>query len=315
MRLYRTSLFLCLVALLGGCQDTDVSEDWQRQVPIELRAVAPDLSAQTKAAEGFSFKTSVFCSTRKGDYAGLGEEIAGKWKEYEWSENTEVVSTKPEGMGDVTLTNKYYPRYGDNVYLVAVSPQKEDANKDGTLSYALTGKEDLMYAAEISGNRWEVSRLGSLTYVHLLTQLVFKAKKHEAGGLDVKVTKITVKNVPTTVSLPLATGEAAFSGTSEVDLTIADATVNSAETPTDLGCLYLPPLPKSDDAQITIETSIGTFSDVSITMSGTKPEGNFQAGVSHEIMLDIRDKALGISSVEVSEWKHTYVDGSLDLID
>lgn len=315
MRLYRTSLFLCLTALLGGCQDTDVSEDQRQQVPIELRAVAPGLFAQTKAAAGSSFKTSVFCSTRKGDYAGLGEEIAGKWKEYEWSENTEVVSTKPEGMGDITLTNKYYPRYGDNVYLVAVSPQKEDANKDGTLSYTLTGKEDLMYAAEISGNRWEVSRLGSLTYVHLLTQLIFKAKKHEAGGLDVKVTKITVKNVPATVSLPLATGEATFSGKSTIEHSISDATVKSAETSTDLGCLYLPPLPKAGDAKITIETSIGTFSDVSVTMSGTKPEDNFQAGVSHEITLDIHDKALGISSVEVSEWNSTYVDGSLDLID
>lgn len=312
MRSYPTYLFLSLAVLLGGgCQDTDVPGSQQLQVPIELRAVAPGLSAQTKAT-GTPFETTVFCSTRKGNYASLGQEAVGKWKAYEWHQDTQV-----DEAGNVGLTDKIYPVYGDNVYVVAVAPQIADTDADGTLSYTLTGKEDLMYASEIEGNRWDVSRLGSLTYAHLLTQLVFKAKKKDARGLDVTIRKITAQSQPIAVSLPLATGQAQFTGSADVSLTPPDGGVRvtlSTET-TDVGCLYLPPLPSKGEAQITIETSIGTFSNVSVTMGSQIAEENFQAGVSHVITLEIYDKALGISSVEVSDWNPTYVEGSLDLID
>lgn len=308
-----------MAALLeGGCQDSDVPGSQQpEEVPIELKVVAPGLSTWTKAESSASFQTTVFCSTREGDYAALGQDASGKWKAYEWALATDVTSS-----GEVTLADKYYPPYGDNVYLVAVSPQITDTDDDGTLSYTLTGKEDLMYAPEIFGNRWEVSRLGTLTYQHLLTQLVFKARKREAGGLEVKVKKITVKGVAATVTIPLATGEATFAGSgtpanlSDITLDLQEGkNVGASQTEAiDLGCLYLPPFPQASEAKITVETSIGTFTDVSITMGDTQEADNFAAGVSHVITLDISDQSLGISSVEVAEWTPEYVDGNLDLI-
>lgn len=305
--------------LNGGCQDTDVPGSQRpEEVPIELRVAAPGLSAWTKAESSASLQTTVFCSTREGDYAALGQDASGKWKAYEWAQATDVT-----GSDEVTLTDKYYPPYGDNVYLVAVSPQIEDTDADGTLSYTLTGKEDLMYAPEISGNRWEVSRLGTLTYHHLLTQLVFKARKREAGGLDVTVRKITVKDVTATVTIPLATGEATFAGSGTPSANLSDITldlqggkkVEASQTEAiDLGCLYLPPFTQASGAKITVETSIGTFTDVSITMGGAKEADNFAAGVSHVITIDISDQSLGISSVEVAAWNPSYVDGNLDLV-
>ena len=156
----------------------------------------------------------------------------------------------------------------------------------------------------------------SLNYAHLLTQLVFKAKKHDAGGLEVKVNKIIVKSIPPAVNVPLATGKATFSGTSDVTLQPTDnATVGPSNVgPIDLGCLYLPPTPDPGNVKITVETSIGTFTDVSVKMGDEISEDNFKPGFSHVITLDIYDASLGISSVEVAEWTPSYVDGNLDLI-
>ena len=155
-----------------------------------------------------------------------------------------------------------------------------------------------------------------MNYAHLLTQLVFKAKKHDAGGLEVKVNKIIVKSIPTAVNVPLATGKATFSGTSDVTLQPTDnATVGPSNVgPIDLGCLYLPPTPDPGNVKITVETSIGTFTDVSVQMGDEISEDNFKPGFSHVITLDIYDASLGISSVEVAEWTPSYVDGNLDLI-
>ena len=331
-------LLLMAAGCLSCCSDSNEKESGMLSSEglIELRADYPGLSVGTKAIAK-EFQTTLFCVARSGDYTGLSErfstpvtDITSDWQNAvfyeEWVEREATVATNGTISWDAGRVH-HYPRMGGNVYLVGLSPIAKDNSYDSdadTVAYTLDGHMDLMYSGPLVGNKWDGYRFSgntdptkdrSLAYKHLLTQLIFKAKKHEAGGLDVKVTKITVKNVPATVSLPLATGEATFSGTSIVEHSISDATVKSAETPTDLGCLYLPPLPKAGDAKITIETSIGTFSDVSVTMSGTKPEDNFQAGVSHEITLDIHDKALGISSVEVSEWNSTYVDGSLDLID
>ena len=90
------------------------------------------------------------------------------------------------------------------MYLVGVSPVAGDNSYDateGTVSYTLDGHMDLMYAGPLAGNKWDGNRFTgntvagveanrSLNYAHLLTQLVFKAKKHDAGGLEVKVNKI-----------------------------------------------------------------------------------------------------------------------------
>ena len=68
-----------------------------------------------------------------------------------------------------------------------------------------------------------------------------------------KVNKIIVKSIPTAVNVPLATGEAVFSGSSEVILEPAgNATVGASNAgPIDLGCLYLPPTPDPGNVKIT----------------------------------------------------------------
>ena len=316
--------------------------------PIELRATYADTSISTKAevGEAEAFKTTLFCVTRLDaitgvpDYTSLADrfstpvsDVTTSWADAvfyeEWVERTADVAVGGSISWDASRKH-HYPRMGANVYLVGVSPVAGDNSYDaaeGTVSYTLDGHMDLMYAGPLAGNKWDGNRFTgntvagveanrSLNYAHLLTQLVFKAKKHDAGGLEVKVNKIIVKSIPTAVNVPLATGEAVFSGSSEVILEPAgNATVGASNVgPIDLGCLYLPPTPDPGNVKITVETSIGTFTDVSVKMGDEISEDNFKPGFSHVITLDIYDASLGISSVEVAEWTPSYVDGNLDLI-
>ena len=221
--------------------------------------------------------------------------------------------------------NPTYPENGDWLYLIAVAPQASSYSEDeGKVTYTLAGQTDLMYASQISGNRWDGSRFvntdGSgtpLTYKHLLTQLTFKAMKKVTGGLSVKVKKITVTTT-NSVTLALTNGETSFSGSGELFLELPDdGTEISGTTATPLpGSLLLPPLTGTSDAyKLTVETSIGTFKDLEITPQSAGGNLSFAGGTSHEITLNIGDKELGISSVTVSGWVPVIQNDDLNLVE
>ena len=221
--------------------------------------------------------------------------------------------------------NPTYPENGDWLYLIAVAPKASSYSEDeGKVTYTLAGQTDLMYASQISGNRWDGSRFSNtdgtgtpLTYKHLLTQLTFKVMKKVTGGLSVKVKKI---NVTTTnsVTLALTNGETSFSGSGELSLELPDGgTEISGTTATSLSnSLLLPPLTGTSDAyKLTVETSIGTFKDLEITPQSAGGNLSFAGGTSHEITLNIGDKELGISSVTVSEWVPVVKNDDLNLVE
>ena len=317
----RQRIYLLLfpaLLLVSGCSDSEQSEP--EQVPIELHAQG-DATVETKAdadqAITKAFGTTVFASMRSGDYTGLTSPANVK----EWKIDTEVQTN-----GTVPLSeNPTYPENGDWLYLIAVAPKASSySGNDGKVTYTLTGQTDLMYASQISGNRWNGSRFvntdGSgtpLTYKHLLTQLTFKAMKKVTGGLTVKVKKITVTTT-NSVTLALTDGETSFSGSGELFLELPDdGTEISGTTATSLSnSLLLPPLTGTSDVyKLTVETSIGTFKDLEITPQSDGENLSFAGGTSHEITLNIGDKELGISSVTVSEWVPVVKNDDLNLVE
>lgn len=191
------SIYLLLVpALLSVSSCSDPEHSGFEQVPIELRA-SGNGEVDTKADYQEiteSFETTIFASKRDGIYTGIPSNADPD----EWQKNATVNIG-----GSVSLPgNPSYPENGDWIYLVAVAPETSTYNSsNGSVSYKLTGQIDLMYAAQIQGNRWDGSRFSNtdntkdipLEYAHLLTQLKFKAQKITADGLPVKVKKITVK--------------------------------------------------------------------------------------------------------------------------
>ena len=176
----RQRIYLLLfpaLLLVSGCSDSDCSEP--EQVPIELHAQG-NATVETKADQTITeaFATTVFASMRSGDYTGLTSPANAK----EWKIDTEVQTN-----GTVPLSNNpTYPENGDWLYLIAVAPKASSYSEDeGKVTYTLAGQTDLMYASQISGNRWDGSRFSNntdktvtpLEYTHQLTQLKFKAKK------------------------------------------------------------------------------------------------------------------------------------------
>ena len=317
------SIYLLLVpALLSVSSCSDPEHSGLEQVPIELR-VSGDGEVNTKAyqAIGQAFKTTIFATKRNGIYTGIP---AGN---DEWQKDATVQTN-----GSVSLPdNPFYPENGDWIYLVAVAPETSAYNTSaGSVSYTLTGLTDLMYAKQIRGNRWDGSRFCNtdptkdtpLEYVHLLTQLKFKALKKTTGGLAVKVKSIAVEGQKA-VTVNLASGETSFSGSKEaLKLTLAGGgTEVSGTTPTtDLGCLLLPPLTSGQVYKLTVETSIGTFKDLDINFDavngggGGSSNGHFAKGHSYEITLNIGDRELEVISVTVADWITVKSDGDMELV-
>lgn len=314
MKLQNKYLLLVLTLLsVSGCSDPEQSG--AEQVLIELHA-SGDGVVTTKADQTITqaFATTVFASLRDGDYTALASPAST----YEWKKETEVQTT-----GAVSLPGTpVYPEDGSWIHLIAVSPNPASYNSSaGTVAYTLTGQTDLMYAPQIKANRWDGLRFSNntnqavtpLNYAHQLTQLKFKAKKEYAGGLTVKVKSITVKAVTTQATVTLHSGETAFSGSSNLSLTMASGGTDiSTVDATDLGGLFLPPLSSGNSYKITVDTSIGEFKDLSIDFSGS--QNLFAKGYSHAITLLISDTGVGISSVTVASWT-SGSDKELDLTD
>lgn len=322
------SIYLLLLPtfmLVSGCSDSEQSEP--ELIPIELRAsergeVATKADEATEVTE--AFKTTIFASKRDGDYTNLTSTETGN----EWMKDAEVAID-----GNITLTDgtsPTYPKYGEWLYLVAVSPKiAQDDSGNGTVTYTLDGQTDLMYASQIQGNRWDGDRFSGntnnlvkpLEYVHLLTQLKFKAQKKTADGLTVKVKSISVTGAGS-VTLNLSDGTTKFAADKkDLKYTLPDGgkDISSADAASLDGCLLLPPLDKNEAYKLTVETSVGTFKDLAISFdsaSGSSGSGDhFAPGYSYEISLEISDRELEVLSVSVAPWTTVAQDGELDLID
>lgn len=308
----------CLLLLLQGCTDlTALPDTGEAAVPVRLcaRGGALHSSVVTRTEPKEAFTASVVFSTTQGDYTSLSDdEYEGVW---ETSVSAEGVMTwTSKVVGGSTLASPFYPRYGAYLYLVAYSPKAVPAN--GEVTYTLTGQEDLLYVNELQGNRWDGEKFSgntqpvkdkSLTFNHLLTRLCFKACKKQADGPAVKITCVTVNEALTQAVVPLATGVTVFSASSTPGLSLTppnDGTDVKTTTPVAVGNLMLPPLGDTDTYTLTVETSVGTYSNIEISYGGTPAANILKAGMSHEVTLSIADNALSITSIEVEEW--TLVD-------
>lgn len=325
-----TSLLLFPALLsVAGCSDK-IAPDGCVTEPIQLYAAGDGLSAASKAADAAKiepFGTTIFASTQSGIYTALDAP-------YEWTKAANVAAD-----GSVSFTDNSkpsYPETGGWIYLVAVAPTAgSDAGSptintaNGTVTYTLSDTpQDLLYAKEIRGSRWDNQRFSDnpdptkdqpLVYNHLLAQLKFEARKADAAGLAVQITKITVNSVQTKATVELADGTTTFenapSGATSLNLTLANGGVEvNSTSPVKVGNLFVPPL-QSGTYTITVETSVGTFKDVPITFTGNN-DGSLvlKAGVSNMVTLTISDTSLGITSVKVAEW--TTVDkGEINLVE
>lgn len=326
----------CLLSLLSGCTDNDDSAAAEEIVPVRLFARGGALEGVsegspqggvTRTEPGVAFTASVAFSSERGEYTSLDGPYEGIWT----ADVAAPASGSTEGgviwrtEGGVTAA-PVYPRYGDYLYLVAYAPAQSSPT-DGTVAYTLTGQEDLLYVKELQGNKRDGNRFSGntqpasdkpLVFNHLLTRLSFKARKKQADGLTVKITKVTVNGAQTQATVPLAKGEPVFAtpadGSTGLSLIPAGGGVDVAGTSdVEVGNLMLPPVTKPEDYTLTIETSVGNYNNVRIDYGDANASQLLRPGVSHEVVLSVGDHELSVLSVTVEPWKSVQVDGDLDI--
>lgn len=315
----------CLLLLLfpavwsvTGCSNSHDAIDTEGAGErIELTVSGGGLTTATRATATniVPFNATVLATTRQGDYSGLSGN-------YEWTKKVQVGADRSVTFLNPTNPEPNYPANGDYIYLTAIAPKptKIDNNE---VSYTLDGTQDLLYAQEIEGNKWDNYRFAGnpissndkpLAFEHLLTQLQFKAVKKSDDGLPVTITKISVKNVKTEVIVRLSDRIINYDGSNEVSLSLNPGITVDKTTHVNIGNLLLPPLENATYI-IDVETSVGKFTDVSLEFGAdTDPSKHFQPGVSHEITLNIEDTSLGITTVSVASWIPTE-GGKIDLIE
>lgn len=316
------SLFVLLSVWVAGCADAGYSSLSEERVQVQLCARDGVLSRASDASNlpEQEFEATVALSTAKGDYASLSEACEGTWNATVKTDGK--MEWKTAGGSDVPV----YPSSGDWLYLTAFSPTAVPSG--GVASFVLTGQTDLLYAPELQGNKWEGERFAGnqwkpdrpLQFSHLLTQLSFKARKAIADGVEVQITKIKVNEAKPCVSLPLSTGIPTFTATTEhpvgltLDVSSDGGKKVTGTTPVEVGKIQVPPLEGGSTYTLKVETSIGTFDNVSLTFGDSNASGKnpLQAGMSHVVTLNIGDHELGITSVTVQAWASVTVDGTLD---
>ena len=315
-------LFL-LCGLLTACSQEDKLLPVD-SVPLELHAAGdalPDASTRADNLPENAFDATVVLTTRQGGYSGF----AGNYEGYR------DVTVGTDGSVTWKLSNSdkapEYPETGDWLYLVGVSPVAVPSG--GNVFYTLTGSEDLLYAKEQCGNRWDGDRFSANTdpmrdkpmeFNHLLARLQFKARKKMAGGQAVTVTGLKVNEAKPQVILPLATGIPAFEGTPGLSLHPGEDGAG-VEVPADagpivtLGDLLIPPLASGGTYTLDVETSFGNFQNIPIVFADDASAGEeLQAGMSHEITLWLTDSTLGILSVTAVPWESVKVDDDQELV-
>lgn len=321
-RLFRLVLS-AVPAFLAGCS-SDGSLPEEVAVPLEFCAGGDALLSSSATRAGnlpeTAFDATVVLTMRQGEYSGLLGQYEGGHAVSVGTDGGVSWKLQSDGVQPV------YPETGDWLYAVAVSPMAVPDN-NGCVSYTLTGKEDLLYAPEIRGNRWDGDRFSGnavsgrdkpLAFSHLLTRLQFKARKQQSGGIAVRIIRVAVNEAESTVTLPLATGIPTFSGMAGLSLHPGEGV--GKEVPADgttavsLGNLLLPPLASGRSYTLEVETSAGTYRNIPITFSGQSATDILQAGMSHEILLTLSDTTLGIMSVTVTPWEPVSVDDDLELM-
>lgn len=314
-----SGLFL-LCGLLASCsqEDTPLPVD---SVPLEIQAAGDALVSASTRAGGLleeAFDAALVMTTRQGEYSGFAGKYEGCRDATVNKDGTVVwklsdADTAPE-----------YPETGDWLYLVGVSPAAVPA--DGKVVYQLTGSEDLLYAGQQRGNKWDRDRFSGntdptrdkpLEFNHLLTRLRFKARKREADGQAVTVTEVKVNQAYRQATVALASGTPVFDGDQGLSL---HPDGGGKEVPADcstvsLGELFLPPLQERAAYTLDVKTSAGNFSSVPISFNNDVPGAKFQAGMSHEVTLSVSDTNLDILSITAIPWESVEIDDDLIIKD
>lgn len=266
---YIYSVGLLLFLLVSSCSKRDTPPD-----PVAIRLYT---GIRTRSAVDVFNATPVCiaCGSSSGAYTQTWDGIATA--------------------SEITLIPvRYYPEDGSAVYLRGYYPPTPMA-ADGTLSYTLTGSEDLLLSDEQDGSLsspFTSDSKGTLVYNHLLTKLSFAIHLEGDDIPSLRVRALQLNGLAGQVTLALQTG-ALFYGDATVPVSIYSATVDAEGLPFTDGVLQLPGYalvqPQSDftlDMVIAVDDDRShdlEYHDLAISFEGGGGEG----GIAYTVKVEL----------------------------
>ena len=293
-------LAIASIAAMSSCSSENDPVDEViagNQEKVEIKLSAGTIGVETKAPI-INLEGLANSDKKIGIYAidGTGWTATPRIANQSSSTNTS---------GDITFDDSkkyYYPGTGD-VNFYAYFPYEGTnitAPGEGTapsVSFTITGQEDLMYATPVSGNK-TTPPANALKFNHALTQIQFKVK---AGSIpnDVTLTSIKVTGVNDQCKMEIATGT--LSEWKKSGSATFDASVTGTPTIGNEAAAGSPIMLQPEQTSFTIEvvTSMGTYSGISITPTGSDSE--FTAGKSYDVLLTFNATEIAVKA-EVTAW-------------
>lgn len=262
---------LMLAALLVACSHRSDEPE-----PLAIRLYT---GIQTRAAvDAFqSTPVGIACGTVSGVYSQCWDGIA--------TDN------------EITLTpTRYYPQDGSTLYLRSFYPPAP-LGEDGTLTYTLTGEEDLMMTSEQNGSQdapFASDADKVLTHRHLLTKLGFRLKLDADNPEQYRIRSLHLDGLAQEVTLSLLTEELHCSdNTSAVKVYMAAA--EDSGLPFEEGVAELPSFVLvQPGAEFTIDLRLAVddnpendlnYTDLPISFEG----GSGGGGIAYTVSVDIPD--------------------------
>ena len=198
------------------------------------------------------------------------------------------------GKRDYLTPVRYYPEDGTSLYLRGYYPPVPMA-ADGTLTFTLTGDEDLLLSGEQNGSLsspFTSDSKGTLIYNHLLTKLSFAIHLEGDDIPSLRVRSLQLNGLAGQVTLALQTGALSY-GDATVPVPIYSAAADAEGLPFTGGVLQLPGYalvqPQSDftlDMVIAVDDDRShdlEYHDLAISFEGGEGEG----GIAYTVKVEL----------------------------
>jgi len=255
------------------------------QEKVEIKLSAGVVKAETKAAVDTWSDTEVAFANKVGD---------GAYTTTPWN-----ATIATDGSVNFVETH-YYEADGKTTYLIGYYPRGTQSN--GTVTYTLTGEDDIMVSQELSGTKSSTINKddAKFQFGHLLSQLKLIVKAGENFDTGVKVTKITLKGTKKNATLTLGTTSSLkFEGdAADMDVYTGNADIASSTEPIKTIMVE----PGVADMRLDITTDAGTtYSDIPITIADAS-DNKTAVNTAYDITLTFNKKAIE-ATASITAWK------------
>lgn len=294
---------LLAIAAMTSCTTTS-EDEIDPNAPVEIKLGASILETIARSAgdnipeAGFDFSLYAYTDAWGATSDGYSDitNIA-----------TKAVKSGAITIGDGTATY-YYPTNDTEVKFYGYAPRIENPTTGDkvapTLTWTITGKEDITYATATGKRSTASTNVPNLNFKHLLTKLNFKVDKvNEGFPANITLTSITINGAKTNATLDITSGTLTFN-----DAITGNLSATITETPTiaanaELGSIML--APGSTSYSITVVTSSGTYNDITISIGNSK---TFDAGSQYDILLTFSPKQMS-GTAEMTDWTSSSESG------